>query len=83
MPITTIIVSSNPARGEVYSILHYVMGRLFSLGTLVSFTSIKTDRHDIAEILLKVTRSPSIIYENNKEMMEGMGEQDQRLLNAT
>ena len=47
---------SNPAHGEVYSIQHYVKfvtGRWFSMGTLVSSTN-KTDRHDIAEIVLKV-----------------------------
>ena len=60
--ITTKVVSSNPVHGEVYSIQHYVkkfdsdlqqVGGWFSLGTLVSST-IKTDRNDITEILLKV-----------------------------
>jgi hypothetical protein len=44
--ITTKVVSSNPAHGKVYLMW-------FSPGTLVSSTN-KTDRHDIAEILLKV-----------------------------
>jgi hypothetical protein len=52
----------NPTHGEVHSIQHCVMkfvsdfaaGLWFSLGTLVSSTN-KTDRHDITEILLKVT----------------------------
>jgi hypothetical protein len=46
VPITTKVVSSNPAHGEVYSIQK-------SPGTLVSSIN-KTDRHDVAEILLKV-----------------------------
>jgi hypothetical protein len=59
VPITTKVVSSNPVHGEVYSIQHYKVcqrlatGRWLSPGTLVSSTN-KTDRHDIAEILLKV-----------------------------
>jgi len=61
VPITTNVASSNPAHGEVYSIQHYVI-RFFSdlrqvggisPGTPVSSTN-KTDRNDIAEILLKV-----------------------------
>ena len=66
VPITTKVVSSNPVRGEVYSIQHYVMkfvwpatGRWFSPCTLVSSTN-KTDRHDITEILLKVKRYNAI-----------------------
>ena len=55
---TTILVSSNPAHGEVFSMHHYVIKfvsdlRWFSLGTPVSSTN-KTHRHDITEILLKV-----------------------------
>ena len=54
-------MSSNLVRGEVYSIQHYVIkvcqwlatGRWFSPGTQVSTTN-KTDRNEIAEILLKV-----------------------------
>ena len=61
VPITTNVVSLNPAQGQVYSIQHYVTnvfqwlpaGWWFSQGTPVSFTN-KTDRHDITEILLKV-----------------------------
>jgi hypothetical protein len=52
VPITTNIVSSNPAHGMVYSIQHYV-SQWFSPGTPVSSTN-KTDCHDITEILLKV-----------------------------
>ena len=43
MSMTTKVVSSNPVYREVYSIKQYVV-----------FTTNKTDRHDIAEILLKV-----------------------------
>ena len=58
---TTQVVSSTPVHGEVYSIQHYVIkicqwlatGPWFSPGTPVSSTNI-TDRHDIAEIMLKV-----------------------------
>ena len=55
---TTKVVSSNPVHGKVYSIQHYVI-KFVSVrsvvvpGTLLSSTN-KTDRHDIAEILLKV-----------------------------
>ena len=58
VPITTKVVSSNPVHCEVYSIQHYVInlsatGRWFSQGTPV-FSTNKTDRYDITEILLKV-----------------------------
>ena len=61
MHITTKFVSSNPVHGEVYSIRHYVIKFVsdlpqvgsFLVGTPVSLPD-KTDRHDIAEILLKV-----------------------------
>jgi hypothetical protein len=64
VPITTNVVSSNPAHGEVYSI-HYVcqklsIGRWFSTGTPVSSTY-KTNRHDITEILLKVALNNIIL----------------------
>jgi len=61
VPLTTKVVSSNPAHGDVYSIqdcvikfvsdLRQVSG--FSPGTPVSSTN-KTDCHDITEIFLKV-----------------------------
>jgi hypothetical protein len=54
VPISTKVVSSNPADGEVYSIQHYVIK--LSPGNPVSST-IKTDRHDIAEILFKAALS--------------------------
>ena len=60
--IITKVVSSNPAHGEVYLIQNYVVKFVsdfpqvgcFFPGTPVSSTN-KTDRHDITEILLKVT----------------------------
>jgi hypothetical protein len=61
-PITTKVVSSKPANGEVYSIQHYVIkfvsdlrqvGGVFFAGTSVPSSS-KIDRHDITEILLKM-----------------------------
>jgi hypothetical protein len=48
--ITANVVSSNLGHSDLYSIQAV---RWFSLGTSISFTN-KTDRHDIAEILLKV-----------------------------
>jgi hypothetical protein len=60
-PITSKVVSSNPAHDEVYSIPHYVIkflqglatGWWFSPDTLVSSIN-KTDHYDIIETLLKV-----------------------------
>ena len=60
--IITKVVSSNPAHGEVYLIQNYVVKFVSDLrqvscffpGTLVSSTN-KADRHNITEILLKVT----------------------------
>ena len=57
VPVTTRVVGSSPVHGEVYSIQHYVIKFVsvwFSPGALVSSTG-KTDRHNITEILLKVT----------------------------
>jgi hypothetical protein len=70
VPITTKVVSSNPIHGEVHLIQHYAIikvcqwlavGRWFSPGTAVSSTD-KTDRHDIAEILLKVEFNPTTLF---------------------
>jgi hypothetical protein len=58
VPITTDVVWSNSVDDEVHSIQHYVIkfvsGRWFYPGTPVSSTK-NTDRHDITEILLKLT----------------------------
>ena len=61
VPITIKVVSSNPAHGEVYSIQHYVIKFVGDLWQVSSFLRVlrfsstnKTDRHDIAKILLKV-----------------------------
>ena len=67
VPITTEFVGSNPVHGEVYSIQHYVIkfvsdmhatGRWFSDPV---FSTNKTDRHDITEILLKVALNTIIL----------------------
>jgi hypothetical protein len=59
VPITTKVVSLNPAQGRV-STIHYMIkiatGRWFSPGSPVSSTN-KTDCHNITEILLKVVLS--------------------------
>ena len=68
VPITTKVVSSNPAHGEVYSIQHDVIKVVsnfwqvcgFSPDTPVSSTN-KAARNDITEILLKVTLNTIII----------------------
>ena len=51
VPITTNVVSLNPAHGEVYSIQHDVIK--FVNDSMYSSTN-KTDNHDITKILLKV-----------------------------
>jgi hypothetical protein len=60
VPITTKVVSSNSAHGDVYSIQHYVIKFVSDwrqvggfLRTPVSSTN-KTDSHNITEIVLKV-----------------------------
>jgi len=58
VPITTDVVSSNPAQDEMYNIMIKFVSDLrqglwFSPGTPVSSTN-KTKRHDITRILLKV-----------------------------
>ena len=61
VPITTNVVSSNSVHGEVYSIQHYVIKFVSDLKQVSGFLRvlrfpppIKTDSHDITEILLKV-----------------------------
>jgi hypothetical protein len=55
MPITTNVVSSNPAHGEVYSLHHYVIMFVSDMSVVFSVSSTnKTDLHDITEILLEV-----------------------------
>ena len=62
VPITTIVVSSNPVHGEVYSIQRYVIKFVNELrqvgGSIRASSTNNTDGHDIyiyiAEILLKV-----------------------------
>ena len=59
IPITTIVVSSNPPYGEVYSIQHYVIKFVSDLLQDDGFLwilwfppPIKTDRHNITDILI-------------------------------
>ena len=57
--ITTKVVNSSPAHGEVYSIQHYVIKFVSDFlqvgGFPISSTNkTSTDHHDITELLLKV-----------------------------
>jgi hypothetical protein len=70
VPIITEVVSFNPVHGEVYSIQHNVIkfvsdwrqvGGFF----MIAFTN-TTDRHNIAELLLKVALN-TITITRNKE----------------
>ena len=60
VPITTEVVSSYPAPGEVYSIQQYVIMFISDLRQVGGFLCVlrippnKTDRQDKTEILLKV-----------------------------
>jgi len=68
-PITTKIVISNPVHGDVCSIQHYVIKFVndfrqvgwFSPGTPIYSTN-KTDRHNIAAILLKVALNTTTLF---------------------
>ena len=59
VPITTKVLNLNLADGEVYAIQHYVIEFVSDLRQVSVFFGVfrKTDRHDIAEILLKVAFS--------------------------
>ena len=61
VPLTTKVMNSNPAHGEVYSIPHYVIKFVSDLGQVGDFPrvlryppQIKTVCHDVTEIFLKV-----------------------------
>jgi len=57
VPITTEVVSSNPAHDEVYTIQHYVIKFVIDLRQVpnsAGSSTNKTDCHNIVEILLKV-----------------------------
>jgi hypothetical protein len=68
VPITTKVVSLNPAHVKVYSIQYYMTKFVsdlqqvggYSPGNPVSSTN-KTDCHDIADILLKVALNTIIL----------------------
>jgi len=52
VPITTDVVSSNLDQGEMYNIMWLSLS--VTCDRSVVFSTNKTDRHDITEILLKV-----------------------------
>jgi hypothetical protein len=58
VPITTTVVSSNPAHGEVYYMSQYVIKLVSDMRQVGGFNMVsstnKPDRHDITETLLKV-----------------------------
>jgi hypothetical protein len=71
--VTTNVVSSNPIQA-ICTLCDKVCqwlpaGRWFSLGTPVSSTN-KTDRHDIAEILLKVALNTITITPNRHHYLD-------------
>jgi hypothetical protein len=56
VPVTTKVVCSNPAHGDVYSIQHYVTKLVSDLRQVGGFLRVlrfpppmKTDRHDVVE----------------------------------
>jgi hypothetical protein len=53
VPITANVVNLNPTQAIQHYVIKFVSGRWFSPGTPVSSTN-EADRHDIADILLKV-----------------------------
>ena len=60
--ITTKVVSLNPADGQVYSIQDYVIKFVSGFLRVLWFPPpIKTDHHDITEILLKVALNTIIL----------------------
>jgi hypothetical protein len=71
VPITTKVVSSNPAYGVVFSLQLYVINFSVIYDRSVVFSGYsgflranKSDRQDIAEILLKVAFSIFVLYSN-------------------
>ena len=56
--LSPLVVSSNPANGEMYAIQHYVLKFVSFSGTPVSSTN-KTGRHDMTKILLNTITSLS------------------------
>jgi len=52
VPITTKVLSLNPAHGEVYSIQHCVIKFVSDLRGLVVFSMNKIDHQDMTELLL-------------------------------
>jgi hypothetical protein len=62
VPITTNVVSTNPADGEVYSIQPYIMQFVSDMRQVGDFLCFRTtNRHDLTEILLKVALNAIIL----------------------
>jgi len=53
VPITTNVVSLSPDHGKVYLREHYVIKFVSDLHRSVVFSTNKTNRYDITEIMLK------------------------------
>jgi len=66
VPITTNVVSSNPAQGEPYSIQLYVIQLVSDLRQVDGFLRVLwfRDPNDIAEILLKVALNLELVINN-------------------
>jgi hypothetical protein len=72
VPITTKVVSLNPVHGEVHLIQHYVIKIVSDLRHVGGFLwvlrfppqIIKTDCHNITEILLKVALNTITLFNN-------------------
>ena len=70
VPITNKAGSSNPAHGEVYSIQHYVIKFIGDLRQVDGFSTNKTDRHNITDILLKVALNTiAIVFNPSSESL--------------
>ena len=84
MTITTEIMSSNPAHGEVYSIQHYVIkfvSEMQQLGGFLWFSSTnKTDRHNITEILWKVALNTITLTPENIDFDEEISNKSTKVL---
>ena len=77
VPVTTKVVSLNPTYGMVHLIQHYVIKFVSDLRQVNGFLlvlrfppPIKTDSHDIAEILLKVVLNTITLTLNISSVVE-------------
>jgi len=71
VPMTSNVVSSNPANGDVYSIENYMIKFVSDLRQVGGFLRVtpvslanKTDRHDIIKALLKVALNTITLIPN-------------------